>query len=83
MRLQVSSYLSIRLSVLKEKRDSHQKDFRGISYLGLLLKIVDTFPIFLSRVKIKYVFIYVTVLNYEARLFSVRHQRSRGKKSKD
>jgi hypothetical protein len=43
MRLQVSSYLSTRLSVLKEQRDSHQKDFRGISYLGLLLKIVDTF----------------------------------------
>lgn len=46
MRLQVSSYFSIRLPVLKEQRDSHQKDFRGISYLGLLLKIVDTFLIF-------------------------------------
>lgn len=41
MRLKASSYLSIRLSVLKEQRDSHQKDFRGISYLGLLLKTVD------------------------------------------
>ena len=46
MRLQVSSYLSIRLSVLKEQRDSHQKDFRGISYLGFLMKIVDTFLFF-------------------------------------
>jgi len=46
MRLQVSSYLSIRLSVLIEERDSHQKDFRGLSYLGFLPKIVHTFLFF-------------------------------------
>lgn len=49
---------------------------------GIVTENCRYVPIFLSRVKIKDVSIYVTVLNYEARLFSVRHQRRSVKKVK-